>query len=95
MVYISTHFQEEFIKRLTIAAQKQAEREKRTTVQKKDIGELYLILGHLHYVLTCLLSFAGLIVKRADEFFFLEGDYSNSCKYLAKTNHHPDILEAI
>ncbi|KAH8114300.1 hypothetical protein DFH11DRAFT_203068 [Phellopilus nigrolimitatus] len=42
---------EEFIKRITSASQKQAERDKRTTVQKRHVA---------------------VVVKRADEFFFLE-----------------------
>lgn len=43
---------EEFIKRLCEAAQRQAERERRATVQYKDIAT---------------------VVRKADEFMFLEG----------------------
>jgi len=42
---------EEFVKRISTALQKQAEREKRTTLQRKDMVA---------------------VVKRADEFLFLE-----------------------
>ncbi|KAG9315575.1 hypothetical protein JVU11DRAFT_3211 [Chiua virens] len=51
---------EEFIKRLSQACQKLAEREKRTTVQQRDV--------------------AG-IVRRVDEFLFLEGMLMNAEEY--------------
>ena len=55
---------------VTIAAQKQAEREKRTTIQRKDVGEAFLYKPGVNALISAL---TAVIIKRADEFFFLEG----------------------
>ena len=65
---------EEFIKRLSQACQRLAEREKRTTVQQKDVGKVLL------FCVVCYSSehlVAG-IVRRADEFLFLEGKLTHT-----------------
>ena len=70
LIGVSSIPKEEFIKQLCSASQKQAEREKRATVQKKDLGrcsDLSLLdFGTEH-------SPSVTVSKRADEFWFLEG----------------------
>jgi DNA polymerase epsilon subunit 4 len=61
---------EEFIKRLCEAARANALKEKRATVQQKDLGPLFtnvMLSSDLH------ISFSAAVVRRADEFLFLEG----------------------
>ena len=63
---------EEFIQRIAEAAQQVAERERRSTVQAKDLGESSLILSYLLALISssrCSVT----SVRRADEFAFLEG----------------------
>jgi DNA polymerase epsilon subunit 4 len=68
---------EEFIKRLSQACQRLAEREKRTTVQQKDVGKVFLFC-----VLCCSSQrFVANIVRRADEFLFLEGRLTDTEGY--------------
>lgn len=62
---------EEFIKRLSQACQRHAEREKRTTVQQRDIGNVSPVL--MLIVLLVSNNLVAGIVRRADEFLFLEG----------------------
>ena len=57
-------FQEEFIKRLTLAAHKQAERERRATVQKKDIGK-------------CSIQMPVSIVLNSRQLWYLRGQKSS------------------
>ncbi|KAH0832203.1 hypothetical protein J3R83DRAFT_13123 [Lanmaoa asiatica] len=60
---------EEFIKRLSQACQRLAEREKRATVQQRDVGKVSL------FCVVCCSSqhLVANIVRRVDEFLFLEG----------------------
>jgi DNA polymerase epsilon subunit 4 len=63
---------EEFIRRLCEAGQQVAHREKRSTVQHRDIGQVY-------YTNSCdgetnpRFHNAAAVVRKADEFMFLEG----------------------
>lgn len=68
---------EEFIKRLSQACQRLAEREKRTTVQQKDVGKVFL------FCVTCFSSqhLVANIVRRVDEFLFLEGRLTDTEGY--------------
>jgi DNA polymerase epsilon subunit 4 len=61
---------EEFIKRLCEAARANALKEKRATVQQKDLGPFFtnVILPSDSHI-----SFSAAVVRRADEFLFLEG----------------------
>ena len=60
---------EEFVKRICQASQRIAEREKRATVQQRDIGTSRFasrdIMAKIHNAAT--------VVRKADEFIFLEG----------------------
>ncbi|KAG6333788.1 hypothetical protein ID866_5299 [Astraeus odoratus] len=64
---------EEFIKRLAEACQKAAERERRTTVQQKDIAS---------------------VVRRAEEFFFLDEIISSHQRGEPLAKRKPKALEA-
>ncbi len=64
---------EEFIQRIAEAAQQVAERERRSTVQAKDLGECFES-GHPQILLT-MRRCSVASVRRADEFAFLEGMY--------------------
>lgn len=63
------------IKRLCEAGQQVAHREKRSTVQHKDIGK---IIGAVIPSITALINdwVLATVVRRADEFLFLEGVFS-------------------
>lgn len=63
---------EEFIKKLSQACQRLAEREKRTTVQQRDVGNVSPVFFLTWYAADLDISVAN-IVRRADEFLFLEG----------------------
>ncbi|KAG6831653.1 hypothetical protein H0H87_004603 [Tephrocybe sp. NHM501043] len=60
---------EEFIKRLVEASKMVAEREKRATVQHKDIG-----VSLTHLIREPYSCSPATVVRRADEFLFLEGE---------------------
>ena len=61
---------EEFIKRLCEAARANALKEKRATVQQKDLG---LFFTNTVLSSNLQISFSAAVVRRADEFLFLEG----------------------
>lgn len=75
---------EEFIKRLCQAGQKAAEKERRTTVQHKDLGEHRTLEFISLLFLTNNLDPAT-VVRRADEFMFLDG--SNSLQKIHLYSH--------
>lgn len=63
------------IKRLCEAGQQVAHREKRSTVQHKDIGK---IIGAVIPSISALINdwVLATVVRKADEFLFLEGVFS-------------------
>ncbi|KAG1754112.1 hypothetical protein EDD22DRAFT_784631, partial [Suillus occidentalis] len=66
---------EEFIRRLSEACQKLAEREKRATVQQKDV--------------------VPSVVRRAEEFMFLEGTDHRLSTYGTSTKRKPKALQNV
>jgi DNA polymerase epsilon subunit 4 len=64
---------EEFIKRLSEASHHIAHREKRVTVQQRDIGAIICSSTVVAYWLIRLHGIAS-VTRRADEFLFLEGE---------------------
>ena len=63
---------EEFIKRLSEASHHIAHREKRVTVQQRDIGTT-VCSSTYEYLAHCN-SIQASVTRRADEFLFLEGE---------------------
>ena len=82
---------EEFIQRIAEAAQQVAERERRSTVQAKDLGESSLILSYL-LALRSSSRCSVASVRRADEFAFLEGTYRCAQVFLSLTMHLSELL---
>jgi DNA polymerase epsilon subunit 4 len=81
---------EEFIKRFGEAAMALAEREKRTTLQYKDMGASLFettlsIFKQIHVAAT--------VVRKADEFLFLEGAFLSKSLVVLSSHHFiPEII---
>jgi hypothetical protein len=66
---------EEFIKRLSEAAQRVAERERRTTIQSRDLSMYQIDMWYFEFSQSYI---QAAVVRKADEFVFLEG---RSCSH--------------
>ncbi|KAM6494131.1 Histone-like transcription factor (CBF/NF-Y) and archaeal histone domain containing protein [Amanita muscaria] len=88
-VFLISLATEEFIKRFCEAAQKVAEREKRATVQHRDIGSSSQTTWKSR--LVNLWTIAA-IVRKADEFLFLDGVFPYAAIFCQFLLFHQELI---